>query len=66
MPNLIHSYLVDVATTPGEYVNDAPRSFRQHYVNDVSNPGKVMEQIIRERGDAPMGSVIEWWSGAVQ
>ena len=66
MPQLIHSYVVDVAIAPGEYVNDAPRSFRQHYVEDVSNPEKVMEQIINERGNVPMGSVIEWWSGRVQ
>jgi hypothetical protein len=66
MPQLIHSYIIDVPTVQGEWVNDSPRGWRQHLVEDVSQPGVVMEQIIRERGNVPVGSVIEWWSGSVQ
>jgi hypothetical protein len=65
-PSVVYSYLVDLPTEQGEYVNDAPHSFRQHSVADVDNIDAVNQQINTERGGVPSGCYVGWWTAGRQ
>lgn len=62
-PSRVYSYLVDLPAEQGEYVNDAPHSFRQHSVADINNVDAIKQQIYAERGVVPPGCCVEWWAG---
>jgi hypothetical protein len=65
-PSAVYSYLVDLPANQGEYVNDAPHSFRQHSVADINDIDAINQQINTERGSVPLGCYVGWWAAGRQ
>jgi hypothetical protein len=60
MSGTVISYVYDVPGVNGEYVDDMPRSFRQHEVANIYDSEAITAQVRAERTDVPDGSFVDW------
>ena len=52
------SYLIAKSDVDGEVYDEAPKDFRQHYIQDKS---KIAEEIMEDRKLIPPNHILEWY-----